>query len=90
MFIQHFSWTSAEETQDREEGQAWEGSGPCTWFFYQVSKRRGRVYEEEWWQKQVELEKRRHEEMEHEERMMACIFQRPSPHNFNVNEYSQY
>ena len=63
----------------------------------QEEKEGHRKYEEERWEKQMELEeKRRREDMEHEERMMrmmARIFQRPSPYNFNAEEYqydSQY
>ena len=48
-------------------------------------------YADERWEKQMELEdKRRREDREHEERMMqmmARIFQRPSPYNFNSEEY---
>lgn len=65
--------------------------------YQKEDEERYRKYEEERWEKQVELEeKRRHEEMQREERMMrmmASIFQRPSRYNFDAEEYhydSQY
>ena len=59
--------------------------------YQKEEEERYRKYEEERWEKQMELEeKRKREDMEHEERMMrmmARIFQRPNPYDFNAEEY---
>ena len=58
--------------------------------YQKEGEERYRKCEEVQWEKQVELEeKRRHEEMEHEEMLMqiAHIFQRPSLYNFDVEGY---
>ena len=47
-------------------------------------------HEEDRWAKQMEIEERKDEKTEHEERMMRMMermFHRPSPYNYNTDEY---
>ena len=59
--------------------------------YQQEAEERYMKREEERWEKQMEIEeKRRRDDMAHEERMMRIMermFSRPSPYQFNSEEY---